>query len=100
MGKKSPKEITIEDCIAARVSSEELAVYQQTQPTKPKRSTVRKKGKFTIMPDEWWEQMLRVDADKCTYRVAHYLLREAWRSGREKVKVTNIALKKCGVGRD
>ena len=48
---------------------------------------------------EWHFQLARIDADKCTYRVALYLLHEAWRSQNKRVKLANIALKELRVGR-
>ena len=45
-----------------------------------------KRSKFIIFPVEWQYQLARVDADKCSYRVALYLLWEAWRSQSKRVK--------------
>ena len=79
--------------MAARANVTELVTYTQRQQPSPKsKSTVRRQNKFVIFPDEWEFQMLRIDADKCAYRLALYLLREAWRSGREHVKVTNVGM--------
>jgi hypothetical protein len=41
-----------------------------------------------------------VDAAKCTYRVALYLLHESWRSQSNFVKLANVGLKGLGVGRE
>jgi hypothetical protein len=74
-----------------------------TQSARPVRGKVagklRAKGKFIMFPVEWESQLARVDADKCAYRVALYLLHEVWRSGRDHVKLANVGLKKLGIGR-
>jgi DNA-binding PadR family transcriptional regulator len=48
---------------------------------------------------EWQNQLVRVDADVCAYRVALYLLWEVWRSRVNQVKLANVGLKELGVGR-
>jgi hypothetical protein len=58
------------------------------------------KLKFIMFPVEWQFQLARVDADKCTYRVALYLLHESWRSKNKYVKLANVGLKRLGVGRE
>jgi hypothetical protein len=57
-----------------------------------------KRSKFIIFPVKWQYQLARVDADKCTYRVALYLLWEAWRSQSKRLKLPNVGLKELGVG--
>jgi hypothetical protein len=52
-----------------------------------------------MFPVEWQYQLARVKADGCTYRVALYLLWEAWRSQSNRVKLTNVGLKEHGVSR-
>jgi hypothetical protein len=58
------------------------------------------RGPFIMFPVEWQLQLARVDADKCAYRVALYLLHEAWRSQNIYVRLANIGLKGLGVGRE
>jgi hypothetical protein len=105
-----------------RVAAEELKAYsaeiakmQETPPAaatakfgrqdvmskSPKKAPrVRSKGQFIMFPVEWQFQLARVDADKCTYRVALYLLHEAWRSQNRHVKLANVGLRGLGVGRE
>jgi hypothetical protein len=56
--------------------------------------------RFIMFPMEWQLQLARVDADKCAYRVALYLLHESWRSQSIYVRLANIGLKGLGVGRE
>jgi hypothetical protein len=55
-------------------------------------TTKAKKSGFTIFPDAWDDQLARVKANGCTYRVAIHLLREAWRTGNNRVKLANVTL--------
>jgi hypothetical protein len=74
---------------------------QDVTSTSPKKApTIRSKVQFIMFPVEWQFQLARVDADKCTYRVALYLLHEAWRSQNRHVKLANVGLKGLGVGRE
>ena len=57
------------------------------------------RGKFIKFPVEWAIQLAYVEADGGTYRVALHLLQEVWRSGSNRVKLANGALKKQGVSR-
>lgn len=59
----------------------------------------RSTAKFIKFPCEWDYQLARVKADGCAYRVALYLLQEAWRSGCNQVKLANGVLEKRGVRR-
>jgi hypothetical protein len=59
----------------------------------------RQRGKFTQIPELWREQLCIVRAHGSTYRVALFLLHEAWRTGNRVVKLTNVALSGAGVGR-
>jgi hypothetical protein len=59
----------------------------------------RTRSKFIILPDAWDYQLARIKADGCTYRVAIDLLRQAWRSQSNHVKLANIALKGRNVSR-
>jgi hypothetical protein len=93
MGKKSPKELSTEEFKAKLCAP---AIPNAT-PTLKQQNEV--KGKFVKVPVEWIAQLLSVDADRSTWLLAIYLLHEAWRSRRDSVKVTNIALKKWGVSR-
>jgi hypothetical protein len=92
-----PKNLT--DLVA---SGEELAAIMKAingSATAKKKPRVRSKSKFVMFPDEWDFQLARVRADGCAYRVAIHLLREAWRSGSNRVKLANVALEARGVGR-
>jgi hypothetical protein len=58
----------------------------------------QRKAKFIKFPQEWDYQLARVQADGCTYRVALFLLQEAyWAGGR--AKLANKALEARGVSR-
>ena len=59
----------------------------------------RSKSRFIMFPMVWQYQLVRVKAGCCTYRVALYLLWEAWRSQSNRVKLPNVGLKELGVGR-
>jgi hypothetical protein len=59
----------------------------------------RAKLKFTKLPDEWDYQLVRMEADGCTWRVAVHLLREVWRTGNNRVKLANVTLKQRNVSR-
>ena len=77
-------------------TEEELAAV--TTPTGARKKQHRKP--FTPFPKVWQFQLVKIpNATACTYRVALCLLWEAWRSGSNKVKLTNVTLKKEGVGR-
>jgi hypothetical protein len=81
---------------AARAKSgHEDVTIKRTQ-----KSAARSTIKFIMFPVEWQLQLARVDADKCTYRVALYLLQESWRSQNKFVKLANVGLKGWGVGRE
>jgi hypothetical protein len=100
MGKKSPAELTVEEIKAACATAVEIAAYTQKPPsTRPKGVRAGLDGSFIMVPREWQVQLLRIDADKCTYRLALYLLWEAWRTRGVRVKVTNVRMKEEGVGR-
>ena len=84
------------------LSEEEMAAAMKAaESTTPKKSRARARAqfRFTMFPKEWERQLARVDADKCTYRVALHLLGEAWRSQSNRVKLPNVGLKELGVGR-
>ena len=110
-----------EDDERFRMAAEELKVYsaeiakmQETcaasgrttghqdvaSKSRKKASSVRSKVQFIMFPVEWQFQLARVDADKCTYCIALYLLHEGWRSQNRHVKLTNVGLKGLGVGRE
>ena len=57
------------------------------------------KSKFIKFPTVWVEQLGRVGASVSAYRVAFYLLYEAWRSGNPRVKLANGILAELGVSR-
>jgi hypothetical protein len=65
----------------------------------PRKLRTRSKSKFIIFPVEWQFQLARVKADGCTYRVALYLLWEAWRSQSNRVKLANVGMEEHGVSR-
>jgi hypothetical protein len=67
--------------------------------TTSRKSRARSKSRFIMFPMEWQYQLVRVKAGCCTYRVALYLLWEAWRSQSNQVKLANMGLKEWGVGR-
>jgi hypothetical protein len=81
---------------AARAKSGRKDVTSKRTQKFAARSTI----KFIMFPVEWQFQLARVDADKCTYRVALYLLYESWRSQNKFVKLANFGLKGLGVGRE
>jgi hypothetical protein len=67
-----------------------------------KGSTPKKRwwrSKFIMFPVEWQFQLARMKADGCAYRIALYVLWEAWRSQSNRVKLANVGLKERGVGR-
>jgi hypothetical protein len=74
---------------------------RETAPTKPPRPTSQHilKTNFVRFPMAWARQLVTIDAGKCTYQVALYLLHEVWRTKSNFVKVTNVGLKQWGVGR-
>ena len=74
---------------------------RETAPTRPPRPTSRhiSKTRFVRFPMVWARQMVTIDAGKCTYQVALYLLHEVWRTKINFVKMTNVGLKQWGVGR-
>jgi hypothetical protein len=110
-----------EDDERFRMAAEELKVYsaeiakmQETcaasgrttghqdvaSKSRKKAATVRSKVQFIMFPVEWQFRLARVDADKCTYRIALHLLHEAWRSQNAHLKLANVGLKGLGVGRE
>jgi hypothetical protein len=83
-------------------SDEEVAAIMKTaseSDSASKKSRARTRSRFIMFPVEWRCQLKRVDADKCTYRVALHLLEESWRSQSKRVKLANVGLKELGVGR-
>jgi hypothetical protein len=84
------------------MTEEELAAAMKSANetnSAPKKSRTRTKSKFTMFPDAWDDQLARVKADGCTYRVALSLLREKWRAGDSRVKLANVALEARNVSR-
>jgi hypothetical protein len=81
------------------LSEEEIAAFTKKAATKRKKARARSRVKFIMFPVMWERQLVRIDADKCTYRVALHLLWEAWRSRCNHVKLANAGLKELGVGR-
>jgi hypothetical protein len=67
--------------------------------TTSRKSRARSKSRFIMFPMVWQYQLVRLKAGCCTYRVALYLLWEAWRSQSNQVKLANMGLKEWGVGR-
>jgi hypothetical protein len=85
-----------EDELAAAMK----AANENPTPKKPRgRARARSRSRFIMFPEEWRYQLARVDANKCTYRLALYLLWEVWRSQSNRVKLANVGLKELGVGR-
>jgi hypothetical protein len=71
-----------------------------TTPPRPGRANKpRSRTQFVQFPIEWILRLVQIDANRCTYRLALYLLHEAWRSRSKRVKVTNVGLKEWGVSR-
>jgi hypothetical protein len=60
------------------------------------------KGKFVQFPQMWEEQLAKVRAGGCAYRVALYLLKRArWQSpGNRQITLSTTTLRKLGVSRD
>ena len=81
------------------LSEEEVAAFTKEAAAKGTKARARSRAKFTMFPVLWERQLLSVDADKCTYRVALHLLRESWRSQCNRVKLANVGLKEFGVSR-
>ena len=75
------------------------AMKAASEGSTPRKLRTRSKSKFIMFPVEWQFQLARVRADGCTYRVALYLLWEAWRSQSNRVKLTNVGMKEHGVSR-
>jgi hypothetical protein len=97
---KSVDQMSAEELKAVSISAEEFEALRGAE--KPIRKPVRKaksKSKFTILPDAWRDRLEELDADGTTYRVAIHLLREAWRSGSDRVKLANVALEGQHVSR-
>ena len=65
----------------------------------PKKPRTRSKFQFTMFPEEWKNQLAKVQAEGGVYRVALYLLRESWRAQSNRVKAANKALEAQGVSR-
>lgn len=67
---------------------------------KPRGTARRRLRKFVMFPELWREQLADIRAHGSTYRVAIFLLGEAWRTNNRAVKLTNVALTQAGVKRD
>jgi hypothetical protein len=81
------------------IDEEAAATKVASTGTTSRKSRARSKSRFIMFPMEWQYQLMRVKAGCCTYRVALYLLWEAWRSQSNQVKLANMGLKEWGVGR-
>jgi hypothetical protein len=81
------------------IDEEAAATKVASTGTTSRKSRARSKSRFIMFPMEWQYQLVRVKAGCCTYRVALYLLWEAWRSQSNQVKLANMGLKEWGVGR-
>jgi hypothetical protein len=58
----------------------------------------QRRRQFTMVPNSWIED-LREARHPSTYRVAFYLLRQHWKSGKESIPVSTVALNEWGVSR-
>lgn len=72
----------------------EVEVIEPKVAVKPRRSH---RGQFVRVPLAWVEQL---QAARCigSYRLAHHLLFQYWKSSGTPVKLSNTALAKLGVG--
>ena len=68
---------------------------------RPRRATARKKNwerKFVRVPWFWLDRLKAVNRGS-TYRLAHFLLYEFWRTGGRPIRLSNAALAEVGVTR-
>jgi hypothetical protein len=58
----------------------------------------RRRQQFTMVPNSWIED-LREARHPSTYRVVFYLIHQHWKSGKESIPVSTVALSERGVSR-